>query len=147
MLTLLLPEQVSEYWNIIKYGIESSLPPTIGESPDKMNRILSSLLCNRLQCWASYKKVEDKIVLEGIVVTKILYDDGSDTRNLLIYCLYGYKEVGKGSWLEGLKALAKYANAKRCSRIIAYTDVPYIVDIVKKLGGEAKYTFVSLGIN
>ena len=144
MLTRLLPDQISRFWDIIKYAIEESLPPIAGGSPDRMNRVLMSLLSDRAQCWASYTVGEEQRRLEGIVITRILYDDVSDTRNLLIYCLYGYEGAGKDSWLSGLKSLVKYGVSKSCHRIIGYTNLPSIVRIVERLGGETKYTFVSL---
>lgn len=147
MLNRLLPEQVSKFWDIIKYAIEQSLPPIVGEHPDKMNRILSGALSGKVEVWASYNKEGNKNKFEGIVLTKILYDDASDTKNLLIYCLYGYERIDRLSWIQGLSTLVKYAKSKNCLQIIAYTDVPYLIDIVKRLGGEAKYTFVSFNVN
>ena len=147
MLTRLLPEQVSKLWDIIKYAIEQSLPPIVGEHPDKMNRILSSLLSNKTQCWASYTRNEDKATFEGIVLTQLLYDDASFTKNLLLYCLYGYTDVDRQSWFKGIKALAKYAKSQGCSQIIAYTDVPYMIEKCRELGGEAKYTLCSFDVD
>lgn len=144
MLTKLLPDQISTFWDIIKYAIEESLPPVVDESPDKMNKILTSLLCGRAQCWASYEREEGSARFEGIVITKILLDDVSDTKNLLIYCLYGYEEVNKESWNKGFKTLVKFAMAQGCSRIIGYSDVPLILRLVERLGGETKYTFISI---
>lgn len=144
MLTKLLPDQISKFWDIISYAIEESLPPVAGESPDKMNNILMSLLSGKSQCWVSYTKNEEQRIFEGVVVTKILYDDMSDTKNLLIYCLYGYNSVKRTSWLSGFKALVKYAASKSCYRIVGYSDLPFILDVVKRLGGETRYTFVTL---
>ena len=145
MLTKLLPEQISEHWNIIKFAIQESLPPTVGQNPDKLNRILTSALSGKIEIWASYIRGDDS-VFEVIVVTKLLYDESSDTRNLLIYCLYGYNEVQEDSWLIGLQTIVKYAKNINCQQIVAYTDSPYIVDIVKKLGGDTSYTFLSFNI-
>jgi len=147
MLTRLLPEQISRFWDIIKFAVEQSLPPTVGEHPDKMNRILAAALSGRIEVWASYTKEGGKNRFEGIVLTKILYDDASDTRNLLLYCLYGYDKVSDDSWLGGLLTIAKYAKSRGCSQIVAYTDVPYVVELVNKLGGEARYTFLSFDVN
>jgi len=144
MLTKLLPDQVSAFWDVIKFAIEESLPPVVGEGPDKMNRILTTLLCGRAQCWASYNKVDETRKFEGLVVTKIVLDEISNTKNLLIYCLYGYEEVNKKSWLEGLKTLVKFATAQDCSRIIGYSDVPLLLRLAERLGGETKYSFVSI---
>jgi hypothetical protein len=145
MLTKLLPEQVSKFWDVIKFGLEESLPPIVGGHPDRMNRILTALLTDKAICWASYKR-EKTVKFEGIAVTRILYDDVSNTRNLLIYAVYGYETVDRQTWLEGITALAKYASSKRCDAIIAYTDLPHIVEIVRDLGGDTATTFLSFNV-
>lgn len=147
MLTQLLPDQISRFWDVISYAVEQSLPPIAGEHPDRMNRILSSALSGKIDVWASYNKSEEVNKFEGIALTKILYDDASNTRNLLIYCIYGYSDVNNKSWIEGLQAILKYAKKERCTQIVAYTDLPNIVKLVERLGGETKYTFLSFNVN
>jgi hypothetical protein len=147
MLTKLLPEQIAKFWDIIKYAIEQSLPPIVSEHPDKMNRILSSALSGGVDVWASYTKKEDNVKFEGIVLTRVLHDDVSDTRNLLIYCIYGYQIVDKSSWIHALEMLVKYAISKKCLQIIAYTEFPYIVGIAQHLGADTRYTFISFKVD
>ena len=60
MLVRLLAEQISEYWETIRYSIESSLPPIANESYDKMNRLLECLLNESMQCWVSYREEEKR---------------------------------------------------------------------------------------
>lgn len=146
MLTRLLPEQVSKFWDVIKFAVEESLPPTVGEHPDKMNRVLSSALSGELSVWASHITVGDVKKFEAILCTRIMHDDVSNTRNLLIYCFYGYEVIDKMSYVEGIRTLVKYASSKKCSRIIAYTDNDYIKKVVNYLGGEARYTFLSFDV-
>jgi hypothetical protein len=147
MLTKLMPDQVSNFWDVIKYAIEESLPPIVGEHPDKMNRILSSILCGKTDCWASYRKDKDNIIFEAVCLTRFIYDDASCTRNLLIYCLYGYEKTVEKSWSEAFLALAKYAKFHKCNEIVSYTDVPYMIDKAKAFGGDTRYTFVSFNVN
>jgi len=142
MLTKLLPEQVSKFWPIIKYAIEESLPPIVGEHPDKMNRILSSALSGSTDVWASYER-GDEAKFEGLILTRMTYDEASGTKGLLMYCLYGYTDVADNTWEEGLGILAKYAKSKGCSRIFAYTSMPYMINKAKELGADADYTFIS----
>ena len=146
MLVRLLPDQISKFWPIIKYAIEQSLPPIVGEHPDKMNRILSSALCGQLDVWVSYNKGEDN-KFEGIVLTELLFDEPSGTKNLLIYCLYGYELVANESWLQGLISLTKYAQSRQCNKIIAYTREGDLIDLAKSLGGETDYTFISFNVD
>ena len=144
MLTRLLPDQVSNLWSIIKYAVEESLPPIAGESPNKMNNILTALLCSKAQCWMSYTKSGEGNKFEGLVITEITHDDISDTKSLLIYCLYGFEEISKSSWTGGMKALVKFAASRGCSNITAYSEVPSIISLVERLGGEAKYRFIKI---
>lgn len=144
MLNKLLPDQVATYWDLIKEAIERSVPPIEDEHPDKMNRILASLLSGRKQCWVSYRKDNGTKVLEGIVVTEILVSDDIAMRSLLIYSVFAYGKVPNETWTDGLKTIAKWATKMKCHRIIAYTDVPKLINFVKMVGGEARYTFVSI---
>ena len=146
MINKLLPEQISNLWEIIKYAVEQSLPPIVTENEDNMNNILSSALSGKIDVWVSYEKTDKGNKLEGVMLTNFLFDEVSKRRNLLIYCLYGYNNVGFKSWIEGLQTLTKYAKSRDCGQIIAYTDVPYMIDLTRKLGGEAKYTFCSFNV-
>ena len=147
MLTKLLPDQISQFWDLIKNAINESLPPTVGGHPDRMNRILTSLIANKIDCWASYKRTEDMNSFEGLLLTQILYDDASNTRNLLIYCMYGYESVDSESWNEGLRTLIKYAIGKGCNQVIAYSNIPNVINLAKRLGADTEYTFISFNVD
>jgi len=141
MLTKLLPDQISKFWPIIKYAVEESLPPTVGEHPDKMNRILSAALSGKLEVWASYEHPTNRF--EAIVVTQFLYDDASNMKNLLLYCVYGYAKISESSWLEAWESMSKYAKAEGCKKIVCYTANPFIIQQAKLFGGDTSFTFVS----
>ena len=145
----LLPEQISAFWDVIKYAIEQSLPPIVNDHPDKMNRILSAALRGTIEVWAEYIKEEDdtKIKFEGIVLTQILYDEPSETRNMLIYCLYGYNPIDPGSWARTLVVVAKYAKERRCNQLIAYSSIPHVINLARGLGANTDYTFISFNVD
>jgi hypothetical protein len=144
MLTKLLPDQISSFWPVIKYAIEESLPPMVGDSPDKMNRILSSCLSGGLEVWASYQHLDNKF--EAIVVTQFLYDDASNMKNLLLYCVYGYVKISETSWVEAWEAMNKYAKANGCKKIVCYSANPFIVEQAKAFGGDIRFTFISFNL-
>ena len=144
MLVKLLPEQISEYWDIIKYAVENSLPPIANEAYDKMNRILEALLCDSMQCWVLYSEIEDKRKLEAVVVTTLSTDLSSGVRSLMVYSLYGFSDLSDEAWKSGYETLARWGKGLGCNRVTAYTDVPKVCEVVKNLGGEARYMFVSL---
>uniref|UniRef100_A0A6M3JA18 N-acetyltransferase domain-containing protein n=1 Tax=viral metagenome TaxID=1070528 RepID=A0A6M3JA18_9ZZZZ len=143
MLLLLLPEQVSEHWDKIKLAVEKSLPPLVGEGPEKMNNILMSLLDGYLQCWLSFR--DDGREGVGFVITSILSDRCSDTNSLLLYCIYGFKKTKGSDWIEGYEALRKFAKSRGCYRIVAYTKEENLIRIAERFGGDT-YTFISVPI-
>ena len=149
LVSKLLPEQISAFWDVIKFAVEESLPPLAGEHPDKMNRILSAALRGTLEVWAEYVKEgeEGNIKFEGIALTQILYDEPSGTRNMLIYCLYGYGPINPGSWARTLSVVSNYAQEKGCNQIMAYTDVEHLVNLARGLGADTSYTFISFNVD
>lgn len=138
-------DQVAKLWDVIKYSIEESLPPTVGESPDKMNNILANLLSGAMQCWVSYDR-NNTNKFEGVVVTEMIADRCDRSKVLLIYSLYGYEIISGNSWMEGYSALSKWARSERCTRIVGYTNSDKVVRVVKNLGGNADYAFVTVPI-
>ena len=147
LVSKLLPEQISAFWDVIKFAIAESLPPITGEHPDIMNRILSSALRGTIEVWAEYVKEGDNIKFEGIALTQILYDEPSGTKNLLIYSLYGYNPIDPGSWARTLVVVAKYAKEINCNQIMAYVTLPHLVSLAKGLGGNTDFTFVTFNVD
>lgn len=142
MLIQLMPKQISEHWEPLEFAINESLPPLVGEVQDKMSNILMALLDGRMQAWVSCVAGDNGVVISGFVFTQVLEDPASRIKSLLIYCLYGYENVNEKEWIDGLRTLKKFSAAVGCRRVIAYTDIPYVMELAKRLGGEAKYTFI-----
>jgi len=145
MIIKLLPDQVMNYWPMIKGGIEASLPPVTGDSKEKMNNILIELLDGRLDCWIAFRK-DIEVDVVAIIITSISYDSRGDTSSLLLYCVYALKQTEGQDWVEGYEALSKYARANNCSRMVAYSNDEKILKIVEKFGGDASYRFLSIPI-
>lgn len=143
MLIQLLPDQISKFWDVIKYALESSPPlPNKTNRDDWINRILSSCLSGKLDVWVSYTK-GDRNKVEGIVMTSIAIDNLMYAKELLIYYIYSYDTVDRASWMDGLITITKYAINKGCDRIVAYSDNDNVIGIVKKLGGSTNVRYIS----
>ena len=146
MLVRLIPEQISQFWNVIKYALENSPPLTTEVNYDSwINEILTSAMNGSIEVWASYKKGES-VKFEGVVLTSFEIDKFIKKRSLLIYYVFAFRETGKEAWIEGLKTLSKYAKSRNCSRIVAYSNVPEIISTCEKLGGDTSITFISFDI-
>ena len=132
MLVKLLPDQVSNHWEVLSYGIQQSLPPITYDSPKRMVRILESIMMEEMECWIGTDK--DKIT--GIVVTCEIYEKNSDVKDLLIYCLYGFDNLSPKLINEGMRTLKEYAASKGLKRITAYSNIPSVVRLMKTFGSE-----------
>lgn len=143
MLIRLLPEQAAKHWEDIKIAIEESLPPIVGMQSDRMSNILKAVLTDEIIVWVSAEKDKN---ISGIVLTTFTYDKPSGTKSLLLYCVYGYGEINRNSWIEGAETLKKFAISQGCNRVIGYSDVPSIIKFVESIGGETKYKLLSIPI-
>ena len=108
MLLLLMPEQVSNYWEEIKAGMNKALPP----GPiDRDQRLLAKILGGVVQVWVSYcKDDEGHAVVDGVCLTSVIEDRIHDLRNLLLYALWAIGDSRFSTWTEGMEALKKYGS-------------------------------------
>jgi len=141
MLLRLEPDQVNKYWAVVEKAIASSLPPVALEDVDLMNNILRNLISGEMQCWVV---VKNKAIYSMLVTTPQFEIGG--TKNLLIYTLYGFENLDLETWKEGFTYLSEYARSIGCKRIVAYSEVKRILQVCRLLGGETKYTFISLEV-
>lgn len=148
MLVQLLPEQISEYWDLIAPSIEGSLPPFVYASKEKMINILYALLSSDMQCWFivnSKESIKGKNII-AIVTTTIIEEGASKIKNLQIFTLFSRKVLTDSLFKDAYNTLSKFAKSKGCFRIVAYSDVERIISVVSRLGGETKYKFITLEV-
>ncbi len=139
MLIKLFPDQISEKWEVIKFAIANSLPPSITKNPDCMNNVLFALMSEQLLCWISH--TADNSV-NFILTTQIIEDLASREKSVLIYSAYGVNKVDKIYWIECLQTLRKYAEGNGCGSMVAYTNVPRFINIAKSIGVDTSFTFL-----
>ena len=148
MLVRLTPDQVSDFWAVLEGYIEGALPPVVGDNQDRMKNILVSVLSGTMDCWASFSRDKSTgISVNGVVVTTIIHEENSGTKDLMIYAVYGIESMLRGTWEEGYAALAKWAKVNGCSRITGYTNVDSIIRTVRRFGGTADQTFITVPVN
>ena len=143
MLVQLLPEQIGKHWDEIKSTLERTLPPVTSVTDDTMNNILQQALSGEVQVWV----VSDEGKVMGLVITTIVEEFVSGSRNLLIYSVYGYSFISEGLWRNAVEKLRGFASGSGCHKIIGYTKVKRIIDIVQMLGGSAESVLISLEVD
>jgi len=91
--------------------------------------------------------VSDEGKVMGLVITTIVEEFVSGSRNLLIYSVYGYSFISEGLWRNAVEKLRGFASGSKCHKIIGYTKVKRIIDIVQMLGGSAESVLISLEVD
>jgi len=143
MLTRLTSNQVANHWDEIKTHLENTLAPFVKVTPVTLNNIFESFLSDRAQVWTVWKWNGDgKPEVHAMATTYIQVDPISGTKNLLIYSLSGYKFVTEELWMEGIEGIKRFAQEKKCAKILAYSSVPRILQVANSLGGNTGMTYI-----
>lgn len=142
MLALLLPPQISVLWNVLRPGIEASLPPLVGDPPDKMNRILTRLMDGTMQCWIVTEGEERR--LKMVMTTTIVMDYPSGQKDLLVYSIFAYERTD--NWISYFKPLSRWAAKHKCKRVTAFSNNPHVLRAIEELGGAAQYRYITVPI-
>lgn len=147
MLVRLTPDQVDKAWDVLAPMIAESLPPTEVYSGSGMVGILRSLLVEDMICWLYYGDDEEtEKDPYTLVLTTEQLNKHTDSKNLLIYALYGIQEMPRAWWLDGFKTLKKYAEGTNCKKITAYSNIPSIIKFWEKLGGSNEFRFLTMEV-
>jgi len=144
MLIRLSPEQIVFIWEKFRPLFISNLIPKVSSSPETVFKVLQSLLTESLQLWAGIEggegKLEERVF--GFIATSIDTDSITQERNLLLYSIFAIKQIPFEAWGSSLKVLEGFKEQNKCKKLIAYTEIPEIVEITKRLGFK-QYTFLT----
>lgn len=142
MLAYLLPNQISDYWPLMRDHINDSLPPTGDYGPYDMNNILFALLSGGMQLWA----VTDKDAhMKGFVVTTV-YQDVSGVRTLMIYNAVALEKGPLSDWTCGIETLKKFGRSRGCSKLGAFVANPKILEAIKEYDAELRFVFAHINL-
>lgn len=139
MIVKLLPKQIIELWDSIRYGIINAVAPIIDPTPDNIFDILSRLLTQDMQCWCVFDEEKN---IYGYVVTSISIDMNTKYRTLMVYSLFLYKKASTDMWDKSIKTIEDFARVNKCKRIIAYSNNPDVLSISAKYGFNQDYTYL-----
>ena len=141
--------QVVDYWPILQLTATEALPPYVVADENVINNIMSALLRGQMQGWVVVEREEGRPVrLIAAVITEICVDEIAGARNLMVYALYGAAPEGVSlkHWFDIKNSLAKYAACNGCKKLVAYSNSDAAIKVVKKMGGQVEYRFLSLDL-
>jgi len=125
----LLPEDIVQNWNLIKYGTTSASGVEDKLVPQYCVGLLQNLFNNDCQCWFILSH-ERKIKV--VILTKIVKDSGNIVR-FLIDTLYGYLATTKEEQEEAMDTFMTFAKNTGCTSIIANSANEMVWKIMEKM--------------
>jgi len=141
MLVLLLPNQVMHYWDIIKEGIEGTLPPYVVHNEETMENVQMAFLLGSAQCWVYVDKTPK---VKCVLTTKVVYDSFTGSQVFEIATMYAFYTITGDEWIEGFTTLSKYAIGRKCKKMIFYTNEEKLLLISRKFGFIPSYVYSEL---
>jgi hypothetical protein len=140
-ITKLIPPQIMTYWPQIKECINNSLPPHVKDSDESMLRIQESLLVGNLECWLIHESGDVSKVL-ALATTCFVTDEVSMTKNLLVYTMATLNPHSRDLWSIAHEMIGRYAVSRVCSNVIAYSNLPEVINIAERLGGDTSWRII-----
>lgn len=146
VLLRLQPDQVSRYWDILRFAISVSIPPITRITDRFYVKCLEMILAGKMQAWVQLEKVT-AVRIKAVVITELIADPIGGEKSLLLFA--GTTFVTDSSikdWKKGLDSLRLFAKANKCTSISAYSANPHFITMLKRIGFVAEYTFATVDL-
>lgn len=141
---LLDKDSIAEQWDLIESAIEQALPPLANPEliESRMVTIKKMALLGDLDIWEVANEEEVLLIASMLPIV----DAPTMTRNYMIYSLTSFIPLSYDKWFVIFKKVRNYCKSKGYYKIIAYTNVDRIVELVKVLGGKTDFKLVELEV-
>jgi hypothetical protein len=129
----MLPDQIMNYWYEIKPYIEEALPE---DEREGILQVQEKILIDRLQCWLLLYEDGETHGAKAVVTTSIITDEFTGAKRLLIYTISRINQFPIECWDLCYEKLLKYASANGCNRMVAFSEIPYVLKKAESLGAN-----------
>ncbi len=143
MLKRLENNQVTKYWSDIKAHLIYTMTPQMEVTDEALSNVLENILKGNSQVWLILGEGKDASKVHAMGITTFTIEETTNTKNLLIYSLSGYRHVPEELWKDAIVKMKAYARGNKCYKVIAYTQVDRIINIAKGLGADTSVTLIS----
>ena len=140
------PEVVRRNWDQFAVLIEQALPPITTKDEFQRSSLLKAITSRSLRCWVAVKASEDGIYnrasegILGMMTATVGIDPISNSKVLIVYTLTYVESMSHEIIHEGMKYLIQVAKDAGCGKLIAYTRLETIRNlVVNKLGWTSHY--------
>jgi hypothetical protein len=134
-----------DHWHFIKDAMEKAFPPVAQQSEEAFLAMQEQFLLGEMDCWFGVESLDSEEII-AVMTTKVVNDEVTRTRNMLIFSVTSYQVHSMNLWIDGYDTLKKYAAAKGCAKIISFSDNPRVLSIAKNLGADVEWRLIQLDI-
>lgn len=132
----ILPNQISKVWDSIKYAIAKVERLSEADIKSYYNTLLVALLNDKAQCFV---RLDENKQLIGIAVTRLINDEVTGDKALVVSCLYSFKSVDMEFWKSDIEMIKQFARTSGCKKIIAYSTNERVYEIVQSIGFTERF--------
>ncbi len=133
MFIKLLPTDIPRYWDAIKYSCKVADEVDDKDFLPYTNELLHALLSDSAQCFV---RLSDDRMLEGLAITRILFNKQTDERYLYFQSVYSWQYRPEAIWEEDLEFVKRFARQTKCSYIGAISRVKRMQELLTNVGFE-----------
>ena len=141
MLIKILPSQVVQLWETIKYAATMVDEVSDRDLPKYLNELLHALLNEKAHCFV---RIDDNREIIAIWITAFLMNNINGEKYFQIKCVYGFKASTDEVWKRDCEVLVEFAKKENCSYIGFQSRNKRIWDIGKLIGMEEAYRVFKL---
>jgi len=141
MLIKILPNQVVQLWETIKYAAIKVDETDEKDLPKYLNELLHALLNEKAQCFV---RLDDKREVAAIAITRFLMNNVNGEKYFQVQCVYGFKAAPNEVWKRDWEVLKEFAKKENCSYMGFQSRNKRIWDIGKTIGMTEAYRVFKL---
>jgi hypothetical protein len=140
----MLPEQVANGWDTLAPMIVQSLPPTVANNPIMLANVITAIMLEEADVWILTDGGHDH---SAVALTTYMFDPVARIKMMVLYSVYGITPLDDEKWNDGFTSLRKFAKARGCKSIIAYTQFDRVKQMAEKNGADISYTLLTMGVD
>lgn len=128
--------QITSQWQNIAQAIIRSLPPGVDASPFTVPRVFQALIDGTFQAWFLWRVENGERRVCMIATTRWMKDAVTGGSDLWIFSLFGLVSVPEEALRNAFKTIESYAKGGGAKYVLAYSQVPRVLDIAKMLNAN-----------
>ena len=141
MLIKILPDQVVQLWEPIKYAATMADEVDEKDMPKYLNELLHALLNEKAQCFV---RIDDKREIATIGITRLLFNNVTGEKYLQIQIGYAFKKSEDYLWKQDWEVMKEFAKKENCSYVGVMSRNKRVWELGKLIGMTETYRVFSV---